>query len=193
CQCMNHKNPQGSLAHKVLNGWHQFRHSLHMESPVVLLLTMFALACQNASVSSTGAGNTKGDPQSKSPDSTLTMKRPPSLSGCYQMTLKEDTALLEITVQDGSVTGTLVYLFKEKDKNRGELRGVVNGEYIYADYTFYSEGTTSTREIAFKIKDQALVPGFGDIIQKNLKIVFTNKDALQFQYETPFLKLPCPG
>ena len=188
---MNHKNPQKTFKQKVVNGRQQMLHPGPIRAIIFLLL--FAFACQNTPGSTTASGNSTDDSLTNFVDATQTLQQPPSLSGCYQMTIKDDTALLQITVNDSIVTGTLVYLFREKDNNRGELTGALKGEYIYADYTFYSEGITSTREVVFKMKDHALVPGFGDIMQRDSKIVFTNKDALQFQYETPFLKQPCPG
>ncbi len=190
---MNHKNPESPFKQKVVMERQQMLLPDGIRSITFLLLLLSAFACQNTPVVTTGLGDSTAESQTNSPDSSQILQRLSSLSGCYQMTIKDDTALMQITVQDSNITGTLVYLFREKDKNKGELSGAVRGEYIYADYRFYSEGTTSTREVVFKIKDRALVPGFGDIIQRDSKIVFTNKDSLQFQYETPFLKLPCPG
>jgi len=124
-------------------------------------------------------------------DTLITDNNPVVLKGCYQMTLKGDTATMKIDLLDSTVTGYLDYHFKEKDLNSGTLKGVIRDRYIYADYTFRSEGISSIREVIFKVEGNTLVPGFGDIVEKDKKIIFTNKDAIQFQYETPFLKVSC--
>jgi hypothetical protein len=125
-------------------------------------------------------------------DTLVTDNTPVMLTGCYQMTLKGDTVTMNIDLLDSTVTGNLDYRFKEKDTNSGTLKGVIRDRYIYADYTFHSEGTTSIREVVFKVEGNTLVPGFGDIVEQDKKIIFTNKEAIQFQDETPFLKVTCP-
>ena len=124
-------------------------------------------------------------------DTLITDNKPVQLNGCYQMTMKEDTANLRLSLQDSTVTGNLEYHLKEKDRNTGTLAGVIRDGFIYADYTFQSEGVTSVREVAFKIEGDSLVPGFGDIKEVDRKVVFTDKASLQYQHESPFLKITC--
>ncbi len=124
-------------------------------------------------------------------DTLITDNKPVQLNGCYQMTMKEDTATLRLNLQDSTVTGDLEYHLKEKDRNTGTLAGVIRDGFIYAEYTFQSEGLTSVREVAFKIEGDTLVPGFGDIKEVGQKVVFTDKASLQYQHESPFLKITC--
>ena len=84
-------------------------------------------------------------------DTVVTAGRPLVLNGCYQMTLKRDTVNLQLNVNDTIVTGDLQYDFFEKDRNEGTLKGVLRNDIITGDYTFQSEGTTSVREVIFKI------------------------------------------
>lgn len=113
------------------------------------------------------------------------------LNGCYQMMMKRDTAALELTVKDTTVTGSLQYNLYEKDRNTGTLQGVLRNDIIYADYTFQSEGMTSVREVAFKIQDGALLQAVGAVSEQNSKVVFKDQATLQFPTDAPFLKTAC--
>ncbi|HVG41631.1 MAG TPA: hypothetical protein VM888_08470 [Chitinophagaceae bacterium] len=159
-----------------------------------LLLILFAFAsCSNNnttskiinddSTGSTVHGNSKD---------TIVTAQPLVLSGCYQMVFKKDSADLLLDVKDTTVTGTLNFYLFEKDKNTGSIKGVLRDNMIYADYTFQSEGKTSVREVVFKIEDQNLVQAFGDITEKGSKLVFTDKENLQYQTANPFIKTDCP-
>jgi hypothetical protein len=117
--------------------------------------------------------------------------KPIALNGCYQMTLKRDTATLNLSVKDTTVTGTLRYDWHEKDRSNGTIKGVLRNNSIYADYTFESEGMTSVREVVFKIQDTVLLQGFGALTEENGKIIFQHRDSLQFDTIHPFLKIMC--
>jgi hypothetical protein len=125
-------------------------------------------------------------------DTIVTSSQPMVLSGCYEMVMKKDTATLELQVKDTTVAGKLNFHFFEKDRNEGQLTGVVRNDRIIADYTFKSEGMTSVREVVFKIKDHTLLQGFGDLKEVNGKLIFTNKNDLQFHTDNPFIKVDCP-
>jgi hypothetical protein len=125
-------------------------------------------------------------------DTIVTGAKPVNLNGCYQMTLKRDTASLQLTMQDSTVTGTLQYHWYERDANDGTLQGVLRNDTIYADYTFRSEGMTSVREVVFKIQDDTLVEGFGELTEQQGKVVFRDRSKLQFQNAYPFIKVACP-
>lgn len=114
------------------------------------------------------------------------------LSGCYQNVLNGDTAFLKLNVHEFVVDGTLNYKRSQKDSNEGTFTGVIKGEIIVINYNFQSEGTTSIREIAFKIKGDQLVEGYGDILMKGDSAVFTNVASLKFQDAQTFNKIACP-
>ena len=114
------------------------------------------------------------------------------LTGCYQNVLNGDTAFLKINVHEFIVDGTLNYKRAQKDSNEGTFIGVIRGEMIVIHYNFHSEGKTSMREIAFKIKGDQLVEGFGDILMKGDSAVFENVASLNFQDAQTFNKIDCP-
>ena len=111
--------------------------------------------------------------------------------GCYEMIMKRDTATLSLHIQDTIITGDLNYRWAEKDHNKGSIRGVVRDSLLIADYTFESEGLTSVREVVFKLKDGTLLQGFGELTEQNGKIIFKQKDQLQYDNTYPFIKVDC--
>ena len=114
------------------------------------------------------------------------------LTGCYRNVLSGDTAFLKINVHELIVDGTLNYKRAQKDSNEGTFTGTIRGDIILIHYKFQSEGITSIREIAFKIKGAQLVEGFGDILVKGDSAVFENVSSLNFQDAQTFNKVACP-
>lgn len=162
---------------------------------ILIALTSFVwCACNNGDRSSTTIKDTMRSSQTihtNISDTVVTHAKPFMLNGCYRMTLKKDTANLNLTVKDSTVTGDLQYHWHERDSNDGTIKGVLRNDMIYADYTFRSEGVTSVREVVFKIQDSILLQGYGPITDKNGKMVFQNKEKLKFQANVPFKKVTC--
>lgn len=117
--------------------------------------------------------------------------KPLILDGCYEMIIRQDTAKLELTIQDSTVTGRLVYDWHEKDRNTGTIKGVLRDSLIIADYQFESEGMMSVREVVLRIGKDALSQGFGELSDNNGKIVYTDPSNLQYDTVHPFIKVPC--
>ena len=151
---------------------------------VVLVSLLFLSAC--TSQTGTTSKNTDGDPIN-----SKEINKPSSIDGCYISTFNKDTAHLKLTINNNEVSGNLVYDRFEKDGNVGTIKGRVQDSLIVADYTFQSEGMTSVREVVFKIKDESLIEGFGDIVMKSDTAVFKNITQLKFQDEQPFVKEEC--
>ncbi len=157
---------------------------------------MIALtACNSNTTNNTTTlqqGATEGSVHAGAADTIVTSAKPFALEGCYEMTMKKDSAFMQLQLQDSTVSGTLNFLFCEKDRNTGTFTGVLRGDRILADYTFQSEGTTSVRQIVFKIKDGTLLHGFGELREEGGKFVFENVDDVQYQTANPFIKIDCP-
>jgi len=99
---------------------------------------------------------------------------------CYRYANAGDTVLLKLIHVGDAITGTLVYGYKEKDKNRGTIQGSMKGNLFVADYTFQSEGVQSVRQVAFKLEENSFIEGYGDIYLENDKVRFKNLDSLKF-------------
>src|SRR5215204_2296817 len=65
---------------------------------------------------------------------------------CYKYASETDTIELKLIHLGQSITGTLVYKLREKDRNMGTIQGRMQGDILVADYTFQSEGVSSVRQ-----------------------------------------------
>lgn len=124
-------------------------------------------------------------------DNSHVQTTPIPLDGCYKMVFNLDTATLRLNVVDSFVTGDLSYHLYAKDHNDGSIKGVIRDSLIIADYTFRSEGMLSVRQVAFKLRGTALVEGFGELDTKSDTFRFKDANNLKFQFDRPFVKIPC--
>lgn len=111
---------------------------------------------------------------------------------CYEQKNAGDTFTLQLKITDTSgVEGSLKYGFKEKDSNAGTIAGMMFGDTLIADYHFQSEGKTSVREVAFLLTDSIATEGYGDMEDKNGKLVFKDAHALTFGKGVVMRKVGC--
>ena len=149
-------------------------------------LTFYLLLCL--------AGISCGENKTSSPeDSTAGNKKPPSKSpiDCYRFANEKDTIILKLIHVGEAITGTLVYKLFEKDKNMGTIQGGMRGDVLIADYTFFSEGVSSSRQIAFKKDQDYFIEGFGDVINNGDKTVFKDPGSLQFNDAVKLKEVDC--
>lgn len=110
---------------------------------------------------------------------------------CYRYAVNGDTFSLKLTVAETKVLGTLSYNFAQKDDNMGTLEGTNENKVIFADYTFVSEGQKSVREVAFQKIGRTYVEGFGDMEERNGKMVFKDRNTIKFDGPVIFQSVPC--
>ena len=84
-----------------------------------------------------------------------------------------------------------MYNLNGKDKNIGTIQGGMKGDILIADYNFQSEGSWSTRQVAFKKLDDKFIEGYGDIISTDKKTVFRNTDSLHFNENLKLMEIDC--
>lgn len=114
-----------------------------------------------------------------------------SSSDCYVYIKNRDTANLKINIEGEELTGELSYKLFEKDSNTGKIAGEMRGDTIIAEYIFDSEGMRSVREVAFlKKADGNIYEGFGEVMEKDGKMVFKNHATLKFD-SMIFTKTDC--
>lgn len=112
-------------------------------------------------------------------------------TGCYVYNANGSKIELQMNTNNNDVNGTLNYELKEKDSNKGTFVGTINDSILIAQYTFQSEGTESIREIAFLLKDDQLIEGFGDVTTEENKTKFKDIKALKFSSSMPLIKTSC--
>ena len=145
----------------------------------ILILAILLASC-NTQVKETETNN-----------SAKSEKESTSGTNCYLYAGLSDTVSLNLNHLGDSVTGTLVYNFKEKDKNTGTINGRMNGNILIAEYTFLSEGIQSCRQVAFKLQGNNLVEGYGESYSQNDKVLFRNTDSLSFKDSMKLVETAC--
>ena len=110
---------------------------------------------------------------------------------CYRYANEADTIILKVVLVGKSITGTLVYSLKEKDRNKGTIQGAMRDNILVADYTFMSEGKQSIRQVAFKLEGNTFIEGYGDIFNQSEKIKFKNLDSLTFSSSIKLTEIAC--
>jgi len=83
----------------------------------------------------------------------------------------------------------LHYALAEKDSNKGTITGQVINNILIAEYTFYSEGMKSVRQVAFQIVSDKLVEGYGEMTEDGTH--FKNASQLSFDSKMPLDKVAC--
>lgn len=115
------------------------------------------------------------------------------LSGayCYRYVKNKDSITLQISIAGTNVTGKLKYNLYEKDANNGTISGTLKNDTLIADYTFTSEGKQSVRQVAFLLTDSSAKEGYGEMEEKNNKMVFINPAHISFNNPVVLLKEDC--
>lgn len=99
---------------------------------------------------------------------------------CYLGLPGKDSIFLQLHIDNDKVSGDLEYKRFQKDRNKGTIEGIFRGDTLLADYAFMSEGIISVREVIFLKKGDVLIEGFGDVEEKNKKMVFKNTGEVKF-------------
>jgi hypothetical protein len=159
---------------------------MHMKNLAFLLVTFSAFASCNPSKTKTETA--AGIADSAAP---AEMKIQVPNQECYALTGK-DTVFLKLEKFPNVVTGALSYKIKEKDSNKGTIDGVLRGDTLLADYTFASEGTTSTRQVIFLIKDGMATEGYGSMEEKKGKMQFKDRRMVDFSKGLRLKRTDCP-
>lgn len=108
---------------------------------------------------------------------------------CYRYSINKDTIALTLQLNGTNASGVLIYDFYEKDKNLGTYKGTLENNILIADYTFKSEGKESTRQVAFKITEDNIIEGYGELNAEGTKFIDLSKIA--FNSKMMLTKVPC--
>ncbi|MGG6231118.1 hypothetical protein [Tenacibaculum sp. SDUM215027] len=148
---------------------------------ILFMLTTLAISCKKK--------ESKSDTIKESKE--VVVETPTTLLqiGCYEYSKDGNQILIEITEMDDTVKGTIEYALTEKDTNTGTFEGMLNDDKLIGTYTFSSEGTESTREVAFMVKDNQLIEGFGELNEAGNS--FKNKNNISYTSTMPLTKTDC--
>ena len=110
---------------------------------------------------------------------------------CYQHTKDSSTIRLNVIINDNMITGNLTYDYYQKDKSKGTIKGQLKSDTLFADYTFMSEGVESVREVVFIKTANGWVEGYGEIDDKDGKVVFKNRNKITFDNNVVLKETAC--
>lgn len=105
-----------------------------------------------------------------------------TIAGHYLFHSNGDTIDMVLKQEKDSIFGELKYAFSGKDRNIGNINGRLEDSLITAEYDFVSEGIPSIRQVVFKLTDQGLIEGYGEIEENNGKMVFSDLSSLSFDH-----------
>lgn len=114
------------------------------------------------------------------------------MTTCYRSAMGKDTFLLQVKRFDNVATGDLSYLFHEKDQQTGSFDGRLMGDTLIGEYIFDSEGSTSSRQIAFLLRDDMAIEGYGELEEKNGDMFFKDVKKIEFGSGLQLNKVVCP-
>ncbi len=152
---------------------------------IIMSTTAMMAACNNEPKQSTEISTTADTPKA------IENKIMIPASSCYTAVRGKDTFKLKVEVFPNVVTGKLLYDFNEKDSNNGEFDGLLRGDTLLADYKFMSEGKLSARQVIFLLKDSTATEGYGDMEEKEGKMVFKNVKDVTFGRGLVLKKAEC--
>lgn len=112
-------------------------------------------------------------------------------SSCYSFNNGKDSIKMSIEITNNEAKGDLNFNYYEKDSNTGTFTGNLNGDTLWANYTFISEGTESNREIVFLKQGDKWIQGYGEVMEKNKGFVFMNHDDIRFDNNFVLEKVEC--
>ncbi|MCG2462263.1 hypothetical protein K8352_15995 [Flavobacteriaceae bacterium F89] len=109
--------------------------------------------------------------------------------GCYSYNSNGNSISFEITETGDAILGNLNYSLSGKDSNSGTFKGDLNGDKLFGTYTFISEGHQSTREVAFLVREDQLIEGYGNLTHEGT--TFKNRDDVSYTSTMPLTKGEC--
>ncbi|MGJ8591144.1 MAG: hypothetical protein ACSHXF_01275 [Aquaticitalea sp.] len=109
--------------------------------------------------------------------------------GCYTYNENGSMVNMDITKTDNPVEANLTYAYSEKDKNTGTFKGEFSEGKLVGTYTFQSEGVESKRQVAFMLKDNQLVEGYGELNEDGT--MFKDVNAVNYSSTMPLTKTDC--
>jgi hypothetical protein len=110
---------------------------------------------------------------------------------CYVFNNGQDSIKMSIEINNNKAKGDLNFNYYEKDSNTGTFSGTVNGDTLWANYTFTSEGIESSREVVFLKQQDSWIQGYGDVMEKNGGFVFINHNDIRFDNNFVLEKTDC--
>ncbi|AUC84727.1 hypothetical protein CW731_05205 [Polaribacter sp. ALD11] len=110
-------------------------------------------------------------------------------TGCFEFSNNGNIIHMKITKITENVSANLNIHYSEKDASQGTFEGKLYGDKLIGVYIFNSEGTESSRELAFWVKNNQLIEGYGELNENGTS--FIDRDAIKYTSTMPLTKVKC--
>lgn len=155
-----------------------------MKSMIVAFMAFTMLACKGEQEKKSDVKPDESEAAATSESEAVDLEE-----GCYSYDGNGGTVLFEITRTGNPVVGDLTYAYSGKDRNTGQFKGTFKDDKLIGTYSFKSEGKESSREVAFLLKGNHLVEGYGELSAGGT--VFRDRESISYSSTMPLDKKNC--
>lgn len=148
---------------------------------IFCLVFVFLLACNN----------TAKQIQETDSAGTETRESSNNISGCYLRVLQRDTLAASLQQVGNTVTGRLTFDNYQKDGSSGSVNGELNGNILKLVYSFQSEGMNSVMHVYFKVVENGLIHGIGEVAVKGDTAYFKDTSNISYPVGNLLTRIPC--
>ena len=111
-------------------------------------------------------------------------------TSCYSSEIGGDLTAIQLIQNQEKISGYYAWEPKAKDAGHGDFNGKIEDGKIVADFTYLIEGAIQAEEVIFKLMNDSLVQGQGELVENVVgKLVI--KDHSQLQWSELFNKTDC--
>lgn len=107
------------------------------------------------------------------------------------MVIDGDTAFMKLNQIKDSLYGSLSYKRKAGSSDDGEINLKTTAGRAEGFYTFKNAGKSLVRQVVFRIKENALAEGYGDLKMQNDTALLKYPHAINFEEKHSFNKVKC--
>ena len=102
------------------------------------------------------------------------------ITNCYIQVLQRDTFMARLQQDGKNISGQLVFDNYQKDGSRGTVTGTIENGVARLKYFFASEGTNSVMDVYFKVFQDSIVRGIGDMSTSGDTAYFINPEKITY-------------
>ena len=124
-------------------------------------------------------------------DATINTTAKVNLTGCWLRVIQKDSLSASLVQQGNFVTGKLVFDNFEKDGSSGTVSGRIENNIARLVYRFQSEGMNSISEVYFKITENGLIHGIGEVAVKGDSAYYADPARISFPANETLQKISC--
>lgn len=157
----------------------------------VFAVCLLLMACGTADEPSKDAldANTNGEPLNESHCFLQVTEGAARINGSDTLSGAVDSLFIRMDILGELVTGVYNWSPQEKDHRTGSFQGTIADDLITAVYTYTAEGRSAKEEVLFKLDNDQLRIGYGEL--REAEGVWVLVDRSQATYGDPIPEVDC--